>query len=172
MDPRNCTKTLTPDSPLDTPPLGAAPPDCLEELLALDRLCFGPLAWSREAWQEVVSDPAWTTLVWCPDGTVRGSAVLLLAQPESVLASVAIHPAHRRQGVGLAFVQEAIRLARRAGAQWLSLEVDEDNAPAVALYRRTGFKVCRRFLEDGRPRWEMRRWLRSQAAQGGGVPAA
>ncbi len=173
MDPKNCTKTLTPDGPLDRPRLSAATPDCLEELLALDLECFGPLAWSREAWAEVVHDPAWTTLVWRPDGRVRGSAVLLLARPEAVLASVAIHPTHRRQGVGLAFVQEAIRRARRAGAQWLSLEVDEDNTPAVALYRRTGFHVWRRFLEEGRPRWEMRRWLRSAALSGGGgLPAA
>jgi ribosomal-protein-alanine N-acetyltransferase len=159
----NCKEILTPDGERDTVELMLAPLARLNELLQLDSLCFGPLAWRAQAWEEVLANPAWTTVVWCPDGPVRGAMVVLLSRPESSLASLAVHPAYRRRGVGRSFVKDAVRRARDVGAKWMSLEVDRNNRAAVVLYFRAGFRVCRRFDEDGRPRLEMcRRLARAQ----------
>ncbi len=154
-----CTKNLTPDEEATSTPLRVAGPGDVEALAALDELCFAGAAWARSAWRTLLSEPDWITLVWCPDSLVRGAAVILPAFPEAALASLAVHPAFRRRGAGHALLARAIHLAEQAGARWLALEVDCDNTPAIALYRRFRFHVSRRFREDGRPRLEMRRRL-------------
>jgi RimJ/RimL family protein N-acetyltransferase len=47
---------------------------------------------------------------------------------------------HRRQGVGTALMGEAERWARDAGVRKLELHVFPHNAPAIALYRKLGFR--------------------------------
>jgi GNAT superfamily N-acetyltransferase len=48
-----------------------------------------------------------------------------------------VHPAHRRQGVGLALVRRAAVLARAAGAEWLHVDYEPRLA---AFYAAAGFR--------------------------------
>jgi len=156
------TKTLSgvedPDARPDAAPRQARTEE-IEALVELDRLCFGSRAWSRKAWREAVLDPEWTTVVLAGAGGILAASVLLPAAPVSCLASLAVHPWHRRTGWGRVLLRDAVARARAASARWLSLEVDRVNRGAVALYRREGFGVLRRFREDGRWRQEMVRRL-------------
>jgi len=128
-------------------------------LARLDACCFGPLAWPLRAWRAVVLDPAWTTLV-CGGAAAPEAALVLLAwPPEATLASIAVAPVRRRRGLGTALLREAVARARGAGARWLTLEVDADNAAGIRLYRREGFGLVRRFSEQGRARLAMARRL-------------
>jgi ribosomal-protein-alanine N-acetyltransferase len=128
-------------------------------LVELDRACFGSRAWSAQAWREVVLLPEWTTLVLVREGRLAAASVLLPGAPVAWLASLAVHPSHRRAGLGRVLVRDALERARRASSRWLSLEVDRANRAAVTLYRREGFGVLRRFREEGRWRQEMIRRL-------------
>jgi ribosomal-protein-alanine N-acetyltransferase len=157
-----CTRFLSPAENLDTPrPVvrREAHPDDLAALVELDRLCFARRAWSVKAWWEVVTLPEWTTVVLTLAGDVIAASVLLPAAPVCFLASLAVHPEHRRRGLGVMLLRDAITRARDASALWLSLEVDRANRGAVAMYRREGFGVLRRFREEGRSRQEMVRRL-------------
>lgn len=59
--------------------------------------------------------------------------------------AVATGAPHRGRGVATALMRHAERLARKAGADRLSLIVAEQNAPARELYRRLGYApVARR----------------------------
>ena len=58
---------------------------------------------------------------------------------EAEILTVGVAPWARRQGVGQALMTAAIGAARNAGASEMFLEVDVDNAGAVALYERLGF---------------------------------
>lgn len=58
---------------------------------------------------------------------------------EAEILTVGVAPWARRQGVGLALMTAAIGAAKAAGAEEMFLEVDVDNAGAVALYERLGF---------------------------------
>lgn len=153
---------MTPGETPDTSPpilVELARRDDARSLIALDRLCFGPVAWPATAWQEVVRGGDWAVLVVRHESQLAAASVLLLAAPVASLASIAVHPSFRRRGIGTLLTRDAIHRARGAVAQWLSLEVDADNGTARALYRREGFSVVRRFIEDGRPRIEMWRRL-------------
>jgi len=157
-----CTRFMSPAENLDTPvPMvrREAQPDDIAALVELDRLCFARRAWSVKAWWEVVTLPEWTTVVLTLAREVIAASVLLPAAPVSFLASLAVHPEHRRQGLGRLLLCDALTRARNASAGWLSLEVDRVNRGAVAMYRREGFGVLRRFREEGRWRQEMVRRL-------------
>jgi [ribosomal protein S18]-alanine N-acetyltransferase len=58
---------------------------------------------------------------------------------EAEILTVGVAPWARRRGVAKALMAAAIGAARAAGAADMFLEVDVDNAPAVALYERLGF---------------------------------
>lgn len=142
-----------------SPTTRLAEPADLAALYELDRLCFAHRAWSLRAWWEVVTFPEWTVVVLEIDGAIAAASVLLPAAPVSWLASLAVHPAWRRRGIGRSLLRDAVERGRAASARWLSLEVDRSHRPAISLYTQEGFRVLRRFREDGRWRQEMLRRL-------------
>jgi len=157
-----CAKVLTPDETVDTSDgvsLGAAGLADLVPLVALDRLCFRADAWPAGAWRDAVAEPGWVTVVLRRSGTIVAASALLVGGGPASLASLAVHPDHRRRGFGRRLLRDAIARAQAAGAGWLTLEVDLANLHARRLYRGEGFGVLRRFREDGRWRLEMVRRL-------------
>lgn len=125
-------------------------------LAELDAVCFGARRWPADAWREVVLHPAWLTLVAeTPSGELAGAAVLLCQRPVASLASLAVDPSWRGHGIGSSLLADCIRLCRSARAREVVLEVDEDNEPALRLYRRFGFRPRRNFEDDGIGRLEM-----------------
>ncbi len=58
---------------------------------------------------------------------------------EAEILSIGVSLRHKGAGLGWRLMQAAIRQARHRGANCLFLEVDEINAPALALYRKSGF---------------------------------
>jgi [ribosomal protein S18]-alanine N-acetyltransferase len=73
------------------------------------------------------------------NGRLRGFILSRLAGDEAEILTIAVEAASRGKGVGRALLTENLRQASRAGAKAMFLEVDKDNAPAVALYNRFGF---------------------------------
>jgi [ribosomal protein S18]-alanine N-acetyltransferase len=72
-------------------------------------------------------------------GELRGFVLSRLAADETEILTIAVEPALRGRGVGRALLSESLRQAANAGAKSMFLEVDENNAPALALYARLGF---------------------------------
>lgn len=65
------------------------------------------------------------------------------APPEDALYvdTLAVGPAHQRQGIGSALLRDAERRARELGLPRIALDAEVDNAPARALYEGHGFVV-------------------------------
>jgi [ribosomal protein S18]-alanine N-acetyltransferase len=63
------------------------------------------------------------------------------AADEGEIISVATMPRYMRQGLAKQLVDQLISHARREGIAALFLEVREDNAAALGLYRSQGFEV-------------------------------
>jgi len=61
------------------------------------------------------------------------------AAPDCWLEDLFVEEAARGQGLGAALVGAAIDRARERGCRRVELDTSEDNAPALALYRRFGF---------------------------------
>jgi ribosomal protein S18 acetylase RimI-like enzyme len=58
--------------------------------------------------------------------------------------ALAAFPEHRSRGLGTSLLNEADRLSRAANAKSVSLIVAEENAGAMRLYRRTGYRESAR----------------------------
>jgi ribosomal-protein-alanine N-acetyltransferase len=85
-----------------------------------------------------------------------GFVLARLAAGEGEILTVAVARTHRGQGLGHALMDAVLRKLHGERAEELFLEVDETNAPAIALYKRLGFnEVARRpgyYEHEGRQR--------------------
>ena len=64
-----------------------------------------------------------------------------LAHPENALVlTIVVEARSRRQGIGEALMRYAERIAPRYGVESLTLSVLLHNEPAIALYRKLGFR--------------------------------
>ncbi|WP_439599287.1 GNAT family N-acetyltransferase [Falsiroseomonas sp.] len=100
-------------------------------------------------------------------GLLRPGAGFVLARvaaDEAEILTLAVHPAQRRAGLGGALLAEAMAGAVLRGATAMFLEVSERNAPARALYARSGFAEVgrrRRYYADGADALVLRRDLKT-----------
>jgi GNAT superfamily N-acetyltransferase len=78
-------------------------------------------------------------------GEVLAIARLSVAGGWAGLTAVEVHPDHRRQGLGVAITAAACQEAARRGAFRVFLQVETDNHPAQALYKRLGFRYSHRY---------------------------
>ncbi len=75
------------------------------------------------------------------DGRVAGCLLLQQHSSELVeLVYMGLLPCARGQGLGKGLVQRAISNARQLGSQTLVVAVDEQNWPALDVYRLCGFQ--------------------------------
>lgn len=117
---------LDPATPADAPAMASAHAQAFDT------------PWDEMDFEDLVQAPGMFGFV------VRGEdpAGVLICRAvggEAEILTVGVAPWARRQGVGLALMTAAIGAAKAAGAEEMFLEVDVDNAGAVALYERLGF---------------------------------
>lgn len=68
-----------------------------------------------------------------------GFVLVRQAADEAEILTVAVSRTARRQGIGRSLMDAVLRALHAERIASLFLEVDETNAPAIALYRRLGF---------------------------------
>ncbi|HWS08482.1 MAG TPA: GNAT family N-acetyltransferase [Xanthobacteraceae bacterium] len=72
--------------------------------------------------------------------TMIGFILSRMAAGEAEILSIAIAPRQRRRGFARPLLDLHLRRLAGLGTRAVFLEVDENNAPARALYRRAGFR--------------------------------
>ena len=75
------------------------------------------------------------------EGVIAAMLVLWFIVDEAHIATIAVHPDFRRQGIGEQILLHALRTARAEGANRAFLEVRAGNAAAQAMYKKYGFEV-------------------------------
>jgi len=97
--------------------------------------------WPREEFAALLADRARTPAYVACDSRhrVAGFAMLRLAADEAELVTIAVAPKWRGKGIGAALLRAAFADLLMSPARKMFLEVAEDNASALALYRRHGF---------------------------------
>ena len=58
------------------------------------------------------------------------------------VSDLVVQRPHRRQGVGLVLVNEAMRWAKSRGLRWLVVEAQTKNHPAICFCQKNGFSFC------------------------------
>ena len=118
----------------------------LDDVLAIEKASF-PNPWSRHAFLHELRENRVAALwVARPAGVgldlpVLAYLCLWVVADEVHVTNLAVHPAHRRQGIGRQILGELLRRYRGQGAVRAGLEVRLSNAEARQLYEAFGFKV-------------------------------
>jgi ribosomal-protein-alanine N-acetyltransferase len=117
-----------------------AAPERAGEIAALHAKLFDP-AWDEASVRSLLEHPAATSLVAVAGNPKEaiGFVIGQLAADEAEILSIGVAPNWQRFGLAAGLLEGLIRAARRGDAKRVFLEVAEDNAPAIALYRRLGF---------------------------------
>jgi ribosomal-protein-alanine N-acetyltransferase len=123
---------------LDSVSIEPMQPADLDQVLTIERLSF-PSAWSRESYLRELRSRNSYYFVARLAGAVIGHAGMWTASDEAHISTIAVHPGHRRRGLGRRLLSHLIQLARQHRAAEITLEVREANHIARSLYRKFGF---------------------------------
>ena len=115
----------------------------LDEVMMIEQAAF-QVPWSRQTFLTELSAPPFSCLcVARPSGqrTVAGYVCCWVIYEEVHLLNLAVHPEHRRLGIGEALLRFAMARGAAQGATKAILEVRGSNTAAHRLYERCGFRV-------------------------------
>ena len=110
----------------------------LDEVAAIENDCFSH-PWSRRSLESELQNETSRFLVAVEDGKVIGYIGMSAVIDEGYLFNAAVDSHYRKKGVGSALVRELVTWCQKHDCAFLTLEVRESNAPAIALYSRFGF---------------------------------
>jgi ribosomal-protein-alanine N-acetyltransferase len=114
--------------------------DTLEEIHAASFVA----PWSADE-QAALNDNSNVTTFVVRRGSAAGSrrpvgfVTIRRAADEAEVLTMAVHPRHRRGGVGRLLLEAALRHLYSERVRLVFLEVDPDNDAALALYKHAGF---------------------------------
>lgn len=112
---------------------------------------FSDITFTREeeekVIQDMIEDPLYDLMVACIEDKIVGMLAVvtetysddLLKAPFSTIEFIEVYPEYQSKGIGKAFLQEAEKIARAKGHQYLELQVWETNINAINLYKKNGF---------------------------------
>ena len=110
----------------------------LDALVDLEHQCFS-IPWTRAQLAAELPDGHHEFLVAEAGETVIGYVGMMFVLDEGYISNVAVSPEQRRQGIASALIEALLRRAEELQLSFVTLEVRESNAPAIALYERFGF---------------------------------
>jgi [ribosomal protein S18]-alanine N-acetyltransferase len=127
--------------------LEALSPELLPQVLDLDRLSLGAAdqtLWSEDGYRREIDSP--NSDLWVlrsadyPD-RVLGLGCLWAILDEAHITTLAVHPLHRRQGLGQILLWSLLNSACQRTLAWATLEVRPSNESALRLYDKFGFQL-------------------------------
>ncbi|MBU0493296.1 MAG: ribosomal protein S18-alanine N-acetyltransferase [Chloroflexi bacterium] len=117
-------------------------PDDLDQVAALEQTCF-TAPWPRLAFlQDLANSYArYVVLRNAHSPAILGYAGLWLIIDEAHITTIAVHPDHRRRGLGELLLLHLFDLATAFDMRYLTLEVRAGNQSAQGLYHKYGFQA-------------------------------
>ena len=111
----------------------------IEQLENLEKLCFS-MPWTKDFLISQLTDDRHIFIVAADGDTVLGYVGMMYVLDEGYISNVAVHPDWRRRGAADALLTGLEERAKKLLLSFLTLEVRESNAPAIALYEKHGFR--------------------------------
>jgi [ribosomal protein S18]-alanine N-acetyltransferase len=122
----------------------------LDQLFALDRICFRPgIAYSKAELNYFIRHPRTLSLAAVDEtDSLAGFAMVELESGNGIsighIVTIDVDPAQRRKGIGTVLMNAMIEGLSKLDADGVRLEVAVDNLEAQGFYQRHGF------IETGR----------------------
>ena len=115
--------------------------DDVEAIYAIELATF-PTPWTLDSFYYELEENQYSHyLVAEEDGKIIGFCGMWLVIDDAQITNVAVVEEARGRKIGEALMEEAMRIAREAGMDMMSLEVRVSNDVALNLYRKLGFQA-------------------------------
>jgi len=114
--------------------------DDLAAIMTLEAAGFEHAAWSRDSWAAELTAADRQVLAYRDaDDLLVAVATMQLVDDYADLLRVVVAPHRRGEGIARKLLVASIHMAQARGAVRILLEVEQTNAPALAVYARLGF---------------------------------
>ena len=110
----------------------------VEQIAGLEKLCFHD-PWSEKSIADELTNDLALWLVALEGETVVGYVGSQTVLGWTDMMNVAVHPEHRRRGIGEALIRKLMEMLVACNCECLTLEVRASNQGAIALYEKLGF---------------------------------
>lgn len=138
------------------------PHKCLSHLdtfIGLDQDYF-PYPWKSSFWHELDWSNYQVFIAEMDTKDINGFALFKINRLENMahLLKILVIPESQRQNIGSALINKAILSLSKLGVERIYLEVECENAKALAFYQAQGFKQLNRvaaFYSDGKDAFTM-----------------
>jgi len=114
-------------------------PDDLDEVMAIERLCF-PTPWPRQVFEMELKSKRSFKRVIKIGNVVAGYIVAWTIYAEGHILNIAVHPNFRRRGFGESLMRCCLDYFLKRGIRYATLEVRRSNMGAIRLYEKLGFR--------------------------------
>lgn len=107
--------------------------------------------WTYQILKEELESENSSYLVARMNNEIVGFAGIKVVLDEADIMNIVVKKNYRNQGIGTLLLESLISLAKRLNLNSLSLEVSEENLPAIHLYQKFGFEslgVRKNYYQD------------------------
>lgn len=107
--------------------------------------------WTYHILKEELENQNSSYLVAKIDNEIVGFAGIKIILDESDIMNIVTKKTYRNQGIGTLLLENLISLSKKLNLKTLSLEVSEENLPAIHLYQKFGFEslgVRKNYYQD------------------------
>ncbi len=95
--------------------------------------------WESKAIETLITDSNKTCLIAELDGTIAAYVGAESVLDESNIGNIVTHKDYRGRGIATQLFDALLKKLKEQGIAKVFLEVEHDNAPAIALYEKSGF---------------------------------
>ena len=95
--------------------------------------------WESKAIETLITDSNKTCLIAELDGTIAAYVGAESVLDESNIGNIVTHKDYRGRGIATQLFDALLKELKEQGIVKVFLEVEHDNAPAIALYEKSGF---------------------------------
>ena len=115
----------------------------IPQMVELEKICFS-MPWTADMIRSELNNPSCLYLAAVDGDTLVGYIGVQTVLDEGYINNVAVRPEYRRRGIAAALISLLTEQAQAIGLAFMTLEVRESNAPAIALYEKLGFTTVGR----------------------------
>ena len=117
--------------------------------------------WSYNVLKQELENKNTTYIVAKENDEIVGFAGLSTCLDEATLNNIVVKKSHRNRGIGGELLEALIELCSELRMRTFTLEVDTENAPAIHLYEKFGFKnlgVRKKYYNNSRDAFIMTKY--------------
>ncbi len=118
-------------------------PEDFETLYEIDQLCYPPaIAYSRREMKMYLRSPGAACVIAEAGGKPIGFCLTAHEDGWAYIITIDVLEPHRRQGAGSMLLGDAEERLARQGVKEIALETATDNPPAIAFWKKHGYRIC------------------------------